>query len=170
MNKTTEKILVLIVCILLVTGIASSCGRQKTTSTVKKSTTSQKIGNASQTYEAESGFFKTTKTYLEEQQTWNPEFLAQVDFAALYSAYIKAGGDKNNVEDFAEYVEAHNPPPKNWKEIFEETIKENNGFIVTGYQLVDKDDQIYSATLVDEDDGSPCGGVAVNARTGYYHG
>ncbi len=97
---------------------------------------------------------------------WTEEFLNLVDMESLYQEYIASGLDADDVEGFAQYITENAPVPDNWKDMFEAAFAESYGETIVKYELIeDTYYQVYVSI-----DGSEVPYVAVNARTGYYHG
>lgn len=97
---------------------------------------------------------------------WTESFLNLVDMESQYNAYLASGGKADDVEGFAKYITDNAPVPENWKELFEAEFAKNYGEKIVKYEAI-KDNyyQVYVNI-----DGSDVPYVAVDARTGWYHG
>lgn len=100
------------------------------------------------------------------QYHWREPFLNLLDMESLYEEYTAAGGKADDVEGFAEYLTQNAPVPDNWKELFEADFAEQYGLKIVRYEPIQ--DTYYEAYV--ELDGSVVPYVAVNSRTGYFHG
>jgi len=97
---------------------------------------------------------------------WSEEFLNKVDINAVYEEYLSSGGKADDVISFAEYLTLNAPISQDWKTMFEADLLEQYESEVVRYE--DLGNGIYQAYVMI--DGSEVPYVAVNARTGYYHG
>ena len=120
-------------------------------------------------------FYSEVKSYILNDQKKKPEaekikwskvFLDKVDFAPLYDKYIKEGGNKNSVEDFALYISKNAPVQSNWKNLFEADFEQKYGQKVT--KIKHLEGYLYQAYI--NIDGKDVPYVVVNSRTGYFHG
>ncbi|MEL7608881.1 MAG: hypothetical protein AAGU74_05200 [Bacillota bacterium] len=100
------------------------------------------------------------------QYHWAEEFLDLLDLGSLYKEYIAQGGKAGDVEGFTAYITENAPVPDHWKDMFEAAFAEAYGEKIVQYELIQ--DTYYQVYV--ELDGSAVPYVAVNARTGYYHG
>lgn len=97
---------------------------------------------------------------------WSETFLNKVDFDSVYKKYISDGGKAGDIESFAKYLTQNAPVPDNWKELFEADLLKTYGQTVSRYEKLQ--DNLYQAYI--KIDGSEVPYVAVNTRTGYFHG
>ncbi len=97
---------------------------------------------------------------------WSETFLNQVDIDAVYRQYLSSGGKADDVERFAEYLTQNAPVPDNWKALFEADLMKSYGVKASRYTLIQ--DDLYQVYV--NMDGTEVPYVAVNPRTGYYHG
>ena len=97
---------------------------------------------------------------------WTEEFLNLVDMESMYQEYIASGLVANDVEGFAKYLTENAPVPEDWKDMFEAAFAEAYGETIVKYELIE--DTYYEVTV--SIDGTAVPYVAVNARTGWYHG
>lgn len=125
--------------------------------------------------ETNAAFFDAVKTYILEGQQelpeagqllWDGAFLDLVDFETEYRAYLDNGGQADDVLAFATYLTENAPAPENWKELFAQSLLENYEKTPTRYE--DLGDGIYQVYVKIDDAEVPF--VAVNSRTGWYHG
>lgn len=155
---------------------SSNTKTEKTTATTKNKITSTS-GNSSvqiKDNKAESIYSEVKSYILSEQKKkpeaekikWSKVFLDKVDFAPLYDKYIKEGGNKNSVEDFALYISKNAPVQSNWKNLFEADFEQKYGQKVTKIKHLEGD--LYQAYI--NIDGKDVPYVVVNSRTGYFHG
>lgn len=101
-----------------------------------------------------------------EKLKWSERFLNQVNIEAVYKSYIKGGGKADDIEGFAAYLTLNAPIPSNWKELFEADFASAYDQKITRYEkLSDNSYEVYVTV-----DGKETPFVALNARTGYYHG
>ena len=97
---------------------------------------------------------------------WTEAFLNLVDMESQYNAYLTSGGKADDVEGFAKYITDNAPVPENWKELFEAEFAKSYGEKIVKYEAIsDNYYQVYVSI-----DGSDVPYVAVDARTGWYHG
>ena len=97
---------------------------------------------------------------------WTETFLNLVDMDREYNAYLASGGKADDVEGFAKYITDNAPVPENWKELFEAEFAKSYSEKIVKYEAIsDNYYQVY-VTI----DGSDVPYVAVDARTGWYHG
>lgn len=97
---------------------------------------------------------------------WSETFLNQVNIEAVYYKYISAGGKSDDIQGFAGYLTKNAPVPRNWKALFEADLWEAYGEKVSKYEFLQ--DNLYQVYV--RKNGSDVPYVAVNARTGYFHG
>ncbi len=97
---------------------------------------------------------------------WSEEFLNLVDIEAVYADYLKNGGNDGDIEGFAVYLTDNAPVPDNWKDLFEADLLTRYEAVPCRYEPLG--DDIYQVYV--KSDGREVPYVAVNARTGYYHG
>ena len=123
----------------------------------------------------ESAFLEQTKAYLLTGQEelpeagrlhWSPSFLNAADLQSIYEAYRKAGGQAENVEAFATYLTQNAVAPENWQALFEKDLLGTYSQTVDHYEALD--DGIYQVYVML--DGKVVPYVAVDSRTGWYHG
>jgi hypothetical protein len=101
-----------------------------------------------------------------EKLQWSESFLKQVDQEPTYQDYLTAGGAAEDVQAFAAYLTENAPCPDNWQTLFETDFASAYGEKVVRYVDLGSDFcQVYV-----EIDGNEVPFVAVNTRTGWYHG
>ena len=184
MKKTTLLILFMTVLISLL----SACAVPASV-TIDAAATESAVSHSpapAQTSAAPSGFAavseeipsiaEDTKTYLLNGQYekpeadklhWTQEFLDQADIDTVYKDYLAGGGKAGDVLSFAEYLTDNAPIPENWKELFEANLKSEYSVTPSRYEALE--DGFYQVFTVDEE-GNEISYVAVNPRTGYFHG
>ena len=101
-----------------------------------------------------------------ERILWSESFLKALDFAPLYESYLAAGGDGGDEKAFASYITENAPIPENWKALFEQDLLNGYGKTVERYEELDND--MYQVYVIINNESVPY--VAVNCRTGWYHG
>lgn len=101
-----------------------------------------------------------------EKIKWSKTFLDLVDIESLYEQYIKNFGELKDIYDFAIYITENAPIQSNWEELFISDVKQIYGADISKIELLD--DVMYQAYIINEGKEVPY--VAVNARTGYFHG
>lgn len=97
---------------------------------------------------------------------WSPTFLNVVDIESLYEQFVANGGGTEDVTGVAAYVTANAPIADNWQEMFKSDLYNAYGITPTKIEYIEGD--LYQAYVMNEGNEVPY--VAVNARTGYYHG
>lgn len=120
-------------------------------------------------------FFEETKTALlsgqEElpeaaQLHWSAAFLDGVDFETAYQGYLDGGGAPEDTPEFAAYLTENAPIQDNWKTLFEQDLLDAYGKTAERYENLGG--EMYQVYVVI--DGKSVPYVAVNARTGWFHG
>lgn len=120
-------------------------------------------------------FFAEVKEYLRGDQGgvpesgrlhWSDAFLDAVDMAQAYGRYLDESGKAQDITAFASWLTDNAPVPDNWRELFEKALMDTYGQAVDRYE--DLGDDVYQVYVVI--DGKSVPYVAVNARTGWYHG
>lgn len=144
----------------------------KGTQTTQTATNSSKAAVNSS---AQNNIAQKTKDYILNGQgdipeasklQWSPTFLNQVNIDAVYKEYIAKGGKADDIKSFAKYLTENAPVPSNWKTMFEADLQKAYGEKVSRYESLQNN--LYQAYVVK--DGKEVPYVAVNARTGYFHG
>lgn len=124
---------------------------------------------------AEENISKKVKNYIINGQEdkvealkwkWSTTFLDEVDITSLYDEYIAAGGNVENIEDFAKYITLNAPILNNWEELFKKDLYDIYGEEVSKLEHLEGD--LYQAYV--NKDGIEVPYVVVSARTGYFHG
>lgn len=97
---------------------------------------------------------------------WSKTFLDQVDIDSLYKQYKSKGGNADDLDSFAKYITQNAPIASNWQDLFKKDLNDTYGQKVSKLEHLDGD--MYQAYI--EQNGSQVPFVAVNSRTGYFHG
>lgn len=151
---------------------AVSSTSSKSTKTTQTAANSSKAAASSS---ASNNIAEKTKDYILGGQgdipeasklQWSPTFLNQVDIDAVYKEYLAKGGKANDIAAFAKYLTENAPVPSNWKTLFEADLQKEYGEKVSRYESLGGN--LYQAYVIK--DGKEVPYVAVNSRTGYFHG
>lgn len=100
-----------------------------------------------------------------DSHIWNDNYLNALSDETInniYDKYLKSGGDKDNVRDFAGYLTQSAPVYPNWKEVYENEFDYDEDII--GYEYVG--DGVYAVYV----EGFEGVFQYVCSRTGYVHG
>ena len=89
-----------------------------------------------------------------------------MDFASVYSDYLASGGAAEDTKAFTAYLSEHAVAPSNWKELFEKDLL--NDYAQTPERYEDLGGGVYQVYV--KIDGASVPFVAVDSRTGWYHG
>lgn len=148
------------------TSVSSSEGTQSAdTSTIQETAVS----------DSEKDIARKTKDYLLNGQQdkpeadklkWSEAFLNQVNIGAVYQKYLSGGGKADDIQSFARYLTQNAPVPDNWQELFAEDLLKKYEVKVVRYVPVQNN--LYQVYV--KISGKEVPYVAVNARTGYFHG
>ncbi len=101
-----------------------------------------------------------------EKLKWSKSFLNEVNIEDLYSKYIKDGGNREDIEEFATYVTLNAPILSNWEQLFKKDLYDTYSEEVVKVEYLEGD--LYQAYV--NKDGSEVPFVVVSSRTGYFHG
>jgi len=100
-----------------------------------------------------------------ERLNWNELFLYELSIEDLYQQYITAGGERGNIENFAQYLTLNAPILDDWEERFKGAIYQSYNLEITN--MIPLGDDLYQTYI--DDGGIAVAHVIVSARTGYYY-
>jgi len=97
---------------------------------------------------------------------WSETFLNLVNIDAVYQEYLSDSGTADDIPGFAQYLTLHAPIPDNWQDLTAADLLKAYDEKISYVELIS--DDMYQVYVTIE--GADVPYVAVNARTGYYHG
>lgn len=175
LNKSKLFVLVLVLTGVLIAGCSNDDSKTDVTSKTSETTAGIQDTTAAGTTITNGNISAKTKDYILAGQgdkpdadkiQWSETFLNLVNIDAVYQEYLSDSGTADDIPGFAQYLTMHAPIPDNWQDLTAADLLKAYDEKISNVELIEGDMyQVYVKI-----DGADVPYVAVNARTGYYHG